>query len=231
MMESKSLYDDENVIADAAVRLHSTIAEFVNSLAFEHINYRDESAKQHAATDAVKNFEKICHAALAACDANEDKNVAVKMRSTVEEARDKSSVAIITYQRAMLKYNRRKAEYGKCNPLTRGIISPRATPADIWREPGGDEEKDENAEMSCMLVAVISFLLFGIAYVLSSYSVPRTLPQGQNASPFRASMQKMQEQFGREVLPPSDDMGTALSRYCDAVSTIKDVEGLEKIEL
>lgn len=175
-MEAVFLCEEVDDVRNCITDVATNVADFVEAVSCEFIDYPYESKKQHKATYAVNELEKACRRALDVSKTIADKNKGTQIRAVVAEAKDKSSVDIITYQHAMLKYNRRKAEYAQCNPLTRGIISPRASPADIWREPGGDEEGDEDAEVSFILIAVIAFVIVGIGFVASSYSVRRRMP-------------------------------------------------------
>lgn len=162
--------DIATVIA-ASECLHSAVQEFVVAVSRDYIDFSVEQEREDAASRAIESFEKACMEANRAASALSDSNRAIQLREVVSGKKEGTSVDIITYQRAMLRFKKRKAQFKKCNPLTRNLLSPRASKYDPWGEDSASPRSRELGEILCILIPFVILGLFATGYVLASNEV------------------------------------------------------------
>lgn len=158
-------------IAVASESLHAAVEAFVTAVSEEYIDFSGESKCEQAAAAAVERFKNACEDTLSHAETLPDKDKGLQLRQLVVEAGETTSVDIITYQRAVLRFKQRKIQFRKCNPLTRSFMSPRAQRYDTWAEDCASPRSRELGEVYCILLPFLVFGLFATGFLLSSLRV------------------------------------------------------------
>lgn len=171
-MEEEFTFEEAKKMKTVTTALRKKVDAFMAVIAEDHIDHQLEKEKQDAAYQAVHDYENVCDEAEQIVRQCSEKGKTMQIRKLVQEARQANTVNVITYQRAMLKFNKRKQEYENCSRLTRDYFSPRSRSADdVW----GDEVKETYPEMKCMFIVLfILTSLFIVCTFFVSVSTPKT---------------------------------------------------------
>lgn len=167
-----SLGPDVDEIQECGPAMRSSVAEFVELVSRGFIAFDAETLAEKEATACVRRFEEACSRAESAVSTITESNIATQISRTVDQSRDHFSVDIITHQRAMLRYNRRMAEYRSANPVYTRFLSPRAkrSGSDAW----ADSSTLENARSWLLsgsslfaLCVVLGIILFACSLAMN----------------------------------------------------------------
>lgn len=197
---------DMNKVTIAGDCLHRAVQDFVFAVSNEYIDFSVEKKRESNASKAVENFEKACMEDERALSTLDDNEKAGQSRKVLSEKKERSNVDIITFQRAMLRFKQRKAQFEKCNPITRNLLSPRATRYDPWGDDTASPRSREIGEIYCILIPFIIFGLFAAGYLLSSQqiggkaSIAARLPKTLRKMQFPFMKQDVTEQAMHTVL-------------------------------
>lgn len=167
--QTMSEYIDLAEVEGLAGSLRTAVSKFVESLCLPMIDYSEECKLEIMATAALEEFNSACNRAEMETGKISDQSLAKQIRQGIIAIKDVSRVDMITYNRALLKFNRRKAKYENTSPRTRERSPPRSGAADVWKN---DSQCEQNP-LPGSGMGIIVFLFFIIIAVVFARIIPQ----------------------------------------------------------
>ena len=170
-MPSQTMSEYINIaeVKGSADSLKTAVNNFVESLCLPTIDYPKESKLEIMATAALQEFDSACNRAEMETGKLSDQSLAKKIRQDIIAIKDVTRVDMITYNRALLKLNKRKVKYENTSPRTRERSPPRSGTTDVWKN---DSEYEQNPLPGSDL-GIIVFLFFIIIAIVLARIIPQ----------------------------------------------------------
>lgn len=164
------------LLKDLSSCVQPVVDDFTKSVFEDYVDYPLEKRKMVTAEKAVSDFEMAVNRARDLITSNNgDGENSAEFEAAFTKAKDAFNVAAMSYNRAVLRFERRTSLYMKCSPLTRGFLSPRSGKHwDPWADDASSPRRAEWAEMSFIIIILVVFGLFATGSLLASFNIGGT---------------------------------------------------------
>lgn len=155
-------------IDTAAIPISSAVRQFFDAVSEEYVDYPKEKIREKFARRAVQNFREACIDGVTSLNKWEDTHKAKAVRKAIESTKRDNEADIRLYEAAVEMFHKRKAQFEKCNSITRSFLSPRAICIeDLWQ----DEDDSNYPEFSCVMFCLILFGILLTAWSVASFRI------------------------------------------------------------
>lgn len=101
------------------------VDDFMQAVREEYIDMKQECRLERVSALAVEEFEDACNRAEEILDTCNEK-VTKDLRAVYSEAKDAFYLAAVTYNRAVIRLDKRREHFDRCNTITSDVVSARA---------------------------------------------------------------------------------------------------------
>lgn len=117
-----------------SVSVQPIVDDFMQSVIADPIDYPKERRKQQIARRAVAEFETACSRAETILSAYSP-HITADLRATYTQAKDAFNLAAVTFNRANIRFDKRKEQFLRSSALNMSFLSPRTLRKfEMWKE-------------------------------------------------------------------------------------------------
>lgn len=153
-----------DLLQQVAPLLREKVTRFQDAISGDYIDHPTEREAQRGASRELERLDKAQLLAEGALKFKKDPNLITYIRRTLAETAEKTSIDVINYQRAMIKYDHRVEEFKQYNAIARQFLSPRTRFAQAWEE----EERVGRVEYAEVNFLAITLVVFAILIVVAT---------------------------------------------------------------